>query len=104
MHRAAGAVSAQAGEPETFRDHSLARESRIARDEQRHHHAAILACGAILILLGAYLADDNRIDDFEMRGIGCERQMHAIAVELAVRGGAEVIFDVSRAFHLVGRG
>ena len=56
-----------------------------------------------LILLGAHLAEHDRIDDLEMRGIGGQRQVHVVAVELAVRGGAEVIFDVAGAFDLVGR-
>ena len=57
-----------------------------------------------LILLGAHLAEHDRIDDLEMRRVGGERQMDAVAVELAVRRGAEMVLDVARAFDLVGRG
>ena len=103
MHRAAGAVAAQAGEAETFRHHALPGKRRIAVNEQRHHHGAVFRRGAELILLGAHLAEHHRIDDFQMRRIGGERQMHLVVVELAVRRGAEVIFDVARAFDLVGR-
>ena len=67
MHRAAGAVAAQAGQAETFRDHALPGERRIAVNQQRHHHGAIFRRGAELILLGAHLAEHHRIDDFEMR-------------------------------------
>ena len=58
---------------------------------------------AELILLGAHLAEHHRIDDFQMRRIGGERQVNVVVVELAVRRGAEVIFDVARAFDLVRR-
>jgi len=40
---------------------------------------------AVLVLLGAHLAERHRIDDLEMRRIGGERQVHLVAVELAVR-------------------
>ena len=103
MHRAAGAVAAQPRQPEAFRDHALAGERRVAVDQQRHHHGAVVARGAVLVLLGAHLAEHHRIDDLQMRRIGGERQMHLVAVELAVRGGAEVIFHVARALDLVGR-
>ena len=103
MHRAAGAVAAQSGKPEALGDHALAGERRVAVDQQRHHHGAVFRRGAELILLGAHLAEHHRIDDFEMRRIGGERQMHLVAVELAVRRGAEVVFDVARALDLVGR-
>jgi hypothetical protein len=95
MHRAAGAVAAQAGETKAFRHHALPGERCIAMNEQRHHHGAVFRRGAELILLGAHLAEHHRIDDFQMRRIGGERQMHLIGVELAVRRGAEVIFDVA---------
>ena len=58
---------------------------------------------AVLVLLGARLAEHHRIDDLQMRRIGGERQMHLVAVELAVRRGAEVIFHVAGAFDVVGR-
>ena len=57
----------------------------------------------MLILLGAHLAEHDRIDDFEMRRIGGERQVHLVVVELAVRRGAEMVLHVARAFDLVRR-
>ena len=39
-----------------------------------------------------------------MRRVGGQRQVDLVAVELAVRRGAEVILDVARALDLVGRG
>ena len=103
MHRAAGAVPAQSRQAEAFGDHALAGEGGVAGDQQRHHHGAVVAGGAVLVLLGAHLAEHDRIDDLEMRRIGGERQVHPVAVELAVGGGAEVILHVARALDLVGR-
>ena len=37
-----------------------------------------------LILLGANFAQDNRINNFEVRRIGRQRQVHSGAIELAV--------------------
>ena len=85
MHRAAGAMTAQAREAEALGDDALAGERRVAREQQRHHHGAVLGRRAVLILLGADLAEHDRIDDFEMRRVGGEREMHVVAVELAVR-------------------
>ena len=77
MHGAAGAVAAQAGEAEAFRDHALAGERRVAVDQQRHHHGAVLAGRAVVVLLGAHLAERDRHHDLEMRGIRGQRKMHA---------------------------
>ena len=99
MDRAAGAMALEAGQAETFRDHALTGESRVAMDQQRHDAAPIVgrAVGD-LVLLGAHLAEHDRIDDFEMRGIGGQRQMDLVVVEFAVGRGAEVIFHVAGAF------
>ena len=101
MNRAAGAVAAQVGEAEALGDDALAGERRVAVDQQRQHRGALDVI-VVLLLLGADLSQHHRIDDFEMRGIGGQRQMHAIAVELAIRRGAEVIFYVAGAFDFVG--
>ncbi len=90
-------MALEAREPETFGDDALAGEGRVAVDEQRQHFAALDVI-MLLILLGAHLAEHDGIDDLEMRGVGGQRQMHVIAVEVAIRRGAEVIFDVARAF------
>src|SRR5579883_108817 len=102
MDRAAGAVAAQAGKAETFGDHALAGESRVAMDQERQRLDA-LDIVVELILLGAHLAQHDRIDDFEMRRVGGERQMHPVAVELAVGRGAEMVFDVARTLDFVRR-
>ena len=73
MHRTAGAMAAQPGQPKTLRHHALLGERCVAVDQQRHHHGAIVRRGAELVLLGAHLAEHHRIDDLEVRGIGGER-------------------------------
>ena len=101
MQRAAGAVAAQAGQPETFRYDALSRKRCVAVDEQRQHHGAIVRRGAELVLLGPHFAEHHRIDDFEMRRIRGQRQMHLVVIEFAVGRGAEMIFHVAGAFDRV---
>ncbi len=55
-------------------------------------------------LLGADLAEHDRVDRFEVRGVGDQRHMDADPVELAVGAGAEVIFHVARPADIVGVG
>ncbi len=74
-----------------------------ARPLIERHDLGVRVVG-VLVLLGPRLAEHHRVDDLEMRGVGGERQMHLVAVELAVRRGAEVILDVARALDVVGRG
>ena len=52
----------------------------------------------------ARLAEHDRIDRLEVRRVGQQRQMDLVAVELAVRRGAEVVFDVARAADVGGIG
>ena len=103
VDRAAGAVALQAHQAEALRDHALAGEGGVAVHQQRHHHGAVFGRGVVLILLGARLAEHHRIDDLQMRRVGGQRQVHLVAVELAVGRGAEVVFHVAGAFDLVRR-
>src|SRR5262249_3461077 len=65
---------------------------------------ALAGFATVLVLLGAHLAQHDRIDDLQVRGVGRKRKMHAVAVEGAVRGGAQVVFDVARAIDVFGLG
>ena len=94
-------VPFQAGEPETFRDDALPGEGRIAVQQQRQAAGPLIVL--VLVLLGARLAEHDRIDHLQVRRIGGQRQVHVVAVELAVRRGAKVVLDVSRPLHLVRR-
>ena len=102
VDRAAGAVTLEARQAEALGHHALAGERRIAVDQQRQHRRALARLAAVLVLLGAHLAEHHGIDDLEMRRVGGQRQVHVVAVEGAVGGGAEVVLDVARAFDVVG--
>ena len=56
-------------------------------------------------MIGARLAEHDRVDRFEVRRVRKQRQVNLVAVELAVRRGAEVIFHVARSADVrrVGR-
>ena len=97
MNGAAGAEALGPGRGEAFRNDALARESGIAMDQQRQHAGAALVV-AQLMLLGAGLAQHHGIDDFQMRRVRRERQMHLMAVKLAIRRCTQMILHVARAF------
>ncbi len=100
MNRAAGAIALELGEIEQFGNQALAGESRIAMHQEADD---LISLGVLaLLLLGADLAEDDRVDRFEMRGIRLQRKMDEIAVEAAVARRAEMVFDVARALHVLG--
>jgi hypothetical protein len=94
-------VPLEAGKTEAFGNDTLAGESRIAVDQTA---AEPYALGRIakLVLLGADLSEDHRIDDFEVRWVGRQRQVNLVAIKLAVGRRPEVVFHVARAFNIVG--
>ncbi len=110
VDRPAGAVALQTRKPETLGHDALPGKGRIAMQQQRQHRGAVgvarvgnepaVLCRK-LVLLGARFAQNYRIHDFQMAGVGGKRKMHRIAVELTVRRCAKVIFDVARPFHVV---
>ena len=68
MDRAAGAVPAQIRQFERFGDQTLAGEGGVAVHQDAGH---FLALGVIApVLLGAHLAEHDRVDRFEMRRVG----------------------------------
>ena len=92
MDRAGRAVAAQPRQAEALGDHALPGERRVAMEEERHDAGALVErydvaprLVGVLVLLRPRLAEHHRIDDLEMRRIGGERQMHPVAVELAIR-------------------
>ncbi len=99
MDGSAGLVTAQLRQIECFRHDSLAGEGGVAVQQQAQDALALFV--ALLALLGPDLAQDDRIDGFQVAGIGGERQMDAIAVEIAVGGSAQMIFHVARALNVL---
>ena len=81
----------------------LAREGRVAVDQQPQHLDAFDVVVEV-ILLGAHLAEHDGVDDLEMRRVGGQRQVHLVAVELAIGRSAQMILDVARSLDFVGRG
>ncbi len=109
MQRAGNAVTAKARQTENFGSHTLAGKGRITMQEKRQHLGALLERDDIafpdlgeLVLLGAGLAHDDGVDDFQMRRVGRQGQVNLVAVELAVRGSAEVVLHVAGAFDFIG--
>ena len=100
MDRPAGLVAGEAGEAETLGDDALPGEGRVAVQQERQDGVALDV--ALAGLAGSALPSTPRIDRFEVRRVGQQRQMDLDAVELAVRRGAEVIFDVARAADVLG--
>ena len=103
MDGAAGAVALEARQAEALGDDALAGEGGVAV----HAAAAAPACArpavaAVLVLLGAHLAQHHRIDDLQVGGVGGQRQVDVVAVERAVGRGAEVVLHVARALDVVG--
>src|SRR5450432_2851594 len=79
-------------------------EGRVAVHQQRQHRNALVRRIAMLILLGAHLAEHHGVDDLQMRRIGGQRKMDLVVVELPVRRCAEMVFDVAGPLHRVGIG
>ena len=78
VNRAAGAVAPEVGKLERFRHHALAGEGRIAVNEDAHRYFALLVTD--LHLLGPHLTQHHRVDRFEMRRVGREREMDLLAI------------------------
>ena len=100
VDRAAGPVALQTREAEALRDDALPCEGCVAMQQDRQHLGAVDV--ALLRLLRAHLAEDDRVDRLEVRGVGGEREVHGVAVELAVGGGAEVVLHVAGALDFLG--
>jgi hypothetical protein len=99
-----GAVTLEARQAEAFRHHALAREGRVAVDEERHHRRrGCPGAQPCWSCLARTLPEHHGIDDLEVRGVGGERQVDVVAVEGAVGGRAEMVLHVARALHVVGR-
>ena len=108
VHGTGNAVTAQAGKAENFSNHALTRKSGIAVQQQRQHLGAFrqrndiaVPCLGELVLLGAGLAHDDRVDDFKVRRVGRQRQVNLVAVEFAVGGGTEMVLHVAGTFDIV---
>src|SRR5690606_426249 len=94
VDRTARTMALQVGKTETLGDDALTGKGCITVKKERDHRPALTV--VMLILLRAGLAKHDGIDNFKMRGVGGKREMNLVAVELAVRRGAEVILHIAR--------
>ena len=93
VDRAESAVAARLGQVQGLHDHALAGEGGIAVHDDGQHLAAVLVAPAIHArLAGAF---DHRVDDFQMRRIESQRQVHRSARRRDVTGEALVVLDVA---------
>ena len=101
MDRAAGAVADELAHRQRLVHQALAGERRVAMHQDRHHRDAPLrVAGAVLPR--AHLADHDRVHRLQMRRVGLQREVHLVTGDLDVGRGAEVVFHVARALHVVG--
>ena len=102
VERAARVVARELGEHQRLGHEALARERGVAVQEQAHHAAARLVVAQVL--LRAHLAEHDRIDGLEVRGIRREREVELAVAHDPVGRRAHVVLDVARAVVVVGGG
>ena len=71
----------------------LTGKSRIAVHQNRQDAGALFV--AQLMLLGTRFAHHNGINRLQVRGVGGQRQMNIVAIKLAVRRRAQMVFDIA---------
>ena len=101
MHRAAGEVAARLSQRQRLHDHTLAGKGRIAVHEDGQHRMAGDVATAVQPRLDR--AFDHRVDDFEVRRIERETQVHRTARGGDIAGKALVVLDVT-GWQVLGRG
>ena len=74
MHCAAGGVATGLSQREGLHHHPLAGESRVAVNQHRQHLLAVRVAAAVHA--GSYRTLNHRVDDFKMRRIESQGQVH----------------------------
>ena len=93
MHRAARGVAAGLRQRQGFHHHALPRKRGIAMHQHRQHRFAERVAAPIQPRPGG--AFDHRIDDFQMRRVERQAQMHRAAGRGHIAGKALVILHVT---------
>ena len=94
MHRAARGVATGLRQRQGFLDHALPGKGRVAVHQHRQH---LLALGvATAVHAGAHRAFDHGVDDFQVRGVESQTQMHRATGGGDVGAEALVVFHVAR--------
>ena len=99
VHRAAGLVAARLRQRHRLHHDALAREGRVAVDQQRQHLVAGVVAAAMLAR--AHRAFDHRVHDLEVRRVEGEREVDRAARGLDVRREALVVLHVARGHRVV---
>ena len=101
MHRAARGVATGLRQRQRLLNHALPCKSSVAVYQHRQH---LLALGvATAVHAGAHRAFDHGVDDFQVRGVESQTQMHRAAGRGHVGAKALVVFHVARS-QLFGGG
>ena len=93
VHAAAGAITARLRHVQPFHHHALTGKRRITVHEDGQYLRAVGIAAALLP--GARGAGCHRVDDFEVRGVERQRQMHRPAGGADIARKAVVILDVA---------
>ena len=93
MHGAAGGVTAGLGQRQCFHDHALPGKCRVAMHQHRQH-LQTLGVGTA-VHAGTHRAFYHRVDDFQVRRVEGQTQMHRSAGRRDVRAETLVVFDVA---------
>ncbi len=102
VDRTAGTIAFEVRQIEGFSDKTLTGKGRIPVKEDTHD---LFACGVLaLCLFGADLAQNDGVYRFEVGRVRGQRQVNNVTVKFAVSGRPKVIFDVTRAHHVVRLG
>ena len=100
VDRAAGAVATDTRQLEALGHDALPGKGRVPVQKHRDH---LVMLGVFqLVALGAGFAQHDRVHRFEVRGVGGQRQVDGVAVELPVARRAEVVFHIARPVHVLG--
>src|SRR3546814_11244791 len=91
--RAASAITTCLRQIERFHDNALPGKSGVAVHQNRQHLQTLLI--APTILAGTYTALANGIDDFKVRRVERQGQVHRTATSGQIAGEAVVVFDVT---------
>ena len=83
MDGTASARPFEARQTEAFGHDALTGKGGVAMQQHRQHAGAVFVIE--LILFGAGFPQDHRINRFQVRRVGRQRQMNFVAVELTIR-------------------
>ena len=100
MDRAARAIATQIRKGKGFANNTLSSKGRITMQKNAQHFGAVMV--VTLLLFSPHPSNNNRINNFQMRWVWCQTQMHRAIVKNAISRCTHVIFYVTRPTHIFG--